>query len=70
VTKIAIGDHYEIHPAVKIPLLVLTVILSLAALVTAGSSLGTKLGFLSSTLCMISLCLCVVPSLKVWRRVE
>ncbi|MEA8592189.1 hypothetical protein PZT57_26445 [Pseudomonas aeruginosa] len=69
-TKIAISDQYEIHPVVRITLFGVTTLLALATLVTAGSSLGAKFGILASTSCTITFCLTVVPSLKLWRRVE
>lgn len=67
-TKIKIDDQYEINPTVRATLCGVTVLLALATLITAGSSLGAKISFVLGISSCATICFSILPSLPVWRR--
>lgn len=68
--NVSISDQYELNPVVILALSGITFVLGLAALVTAGSPLGTKLGFLMTLSVLVTGCLSGAPRLKLWRRIN
>lgn len=67
-TRATISGQFELSPAAKKVLFCVSFVLALAALVTAGSPIGNKIGMLSSWSWVVLLTLVAGPGLTIWRR--